>query len=164
MPAATPAITPNEFAVSSNKVGLFVAVAGLAVCVMVCAAALAGPRPGFRPLSPIAERDDVRTGTWSDASPHKSGFVEANGIKLHYLDWGGQGETLLFLAGLGDNAHIFDDLAPEFTDHFHVLAMTRRGFGEPDCPDAGYDLSSRQSSQHWKSPAWHGLSVTRALT
>jgi hypothetical protein len=36
-----------------------------------------------------------------DKSPHKSDFVNVNGIKLHYLDWGGSGDVLLFLAGMG---------------------------------------------------------------
>ena len=36
-----------------------------------------------------------------DISPHKSDFVEVNGIRLHYLDWGGDGETLIFLTGMG---------------------------------------------------------------
>jgi len=80
---------------------------------------------------------------WVDQSPHKSAFVESNGVKLHYLDWGGQGKTLLFLAGLGHNAHIFDDLAPRFTTRFHVLAMTRRGFGLSDKPAGGYDVDTR---------------------
>ena len=28
-------------------------------------------------------------------------FVSVNGVLLHHLDWGGDGETILFLAGLG---------------------------------------------------------------
>ena len=83
----------------------------------------------------------VQTGTTrEDKSPHTSRFVTVNGVKLHYLDWGGQGETLLFIAGPEDNAHTFDGLAPEFTDHFRVLALTRRGFGESDKPEMGYDI------------------------
>lgn len=78
--------------------------------------------------------------TWIDKSPHKSGFTSANGIKLHYLDWGGKGKVLLFLAGLGNSAHIFDDIAPKFTDRFRVLALTRRGHGQSDKPATGYDL------------------------
>jgi pimeloyl-ACP methyl ester carboxylesterase len=75
-----------------------------------------------------------------DKSQHKSDFVTANGIKLHYLDWGGKGKVLLFLAGLGNSAHIFDDIAPKFTDRFHVLALTRRGHGQSDKPATGYDI------------------------
>ena len=49
-----------------------------------------------------------------DTSPHTSDFVTVNGIRLHYLDWGGRGPALVFLAGLGCNAYIFDRLAPRF--------------------------------------------------
>lgn len=75
-----------------------------------------------------------------DKSPHKSDFVSVNGINLHYLDWGGRGDLLLFLAGMGCNAHIFDGFAPRFTDKFHVMALTRRGHGESDHPETGYDV------------------------
>ncbi len=78
-------------------------------------------------------------GQWVDKSPHKEAFVQVNGINLEYLDWGGRGEPLVFLAGLGSTAHIFDDIAPQFTDHFHVLALMRRGFGKSDKPAVGYD-------------------------
>ncbi len=77
-----------------------------------------------------------------DTSPHKSDFVNANGIKLHYLDWGGEGDALLFLAGMGCNAHIYDDFAPRFIDKFHVMALTRRGHGESDHPETGYDADT----------------------
>jgi len=77
-----------------------------------------------------------------DKSPHKSDFVNVNGIRLHYLDWGGDGPVLLFLAGMGCNAHIFDEFAPRFTSRFQVLALTRRGHGESDHPDTGYDIDT----------------------
>lgn len=78
--------------------------------------------------------------SWTDTSSHRSEIITASDIHLHYLDWGGQGEPLLFLAGLGDSAHIFDDFAPWFTDEFRVLALTRRGHGQSARPESGYDL------------------------
>jgi pimeloyl-ACP methyl ester carboxylesterase len=77
-----------------------------------------------------------------DKPPHKSDFVNVNGIRLHYLDWDGDGPTLLFLAGLGCNAHIFDEFAPRFVDRFHVLGLTRRGHGDSDYPETGYDIDT----------------------
>jgi len=77
-----------------------------------------------------------------DTSPHKSELVNVNGIRLHYLDWGGEGESLLFLTGMGSSAHIFDIIAPRFTDKFRVLALTRRGQGESDRPESGYDVDT----------------------
>ncbi len=75
-----------------------------------------------------------------DTSPHKSQTVSVGAIRLHYLDWGGEGEALLFISGAGDTAHAFDKIAPKFTDQFRVLALTRRGFGESDKPEKGYDV------------------------
>ena len=77
-----------------------------------------------------------------DKSPHKSDFVNVNGISLHYLDWGGEGDALLFLAGMGCHAHIFDNFAPRFMDKFHVMALTRRGHGQSDHPETGYDIDT----------------------
>jgi non-heme chloroperoxidase len=83
-----------------------------------------------------------------DMSPHKSDFVSVNGIKLHYLDWGGEGDLVLFLAGMGCNAYIFDGFAPRFTDKFHVMALTRRGHGESDHPETGYDVDTLTEDIH----------------
>lgn len=84
----------------------------------------------------------VPTDTWIDPSPHSSAVVQVNGVQLHYLAWGGQGKPLLFLAGMGNSAHIFDDLATPFTERFRVLAMTRRGHGRSGKPETGYDLDT----------------------
>jgi pimeloyl-ACP methyl ester carboxylesterase len=66
-------------------------------------------------------------------------FVTINGIRLHYVDWGGQGEVMLFLSPLNGGAHIFDSLAPHFTDRFHVFGLTRRGTEPSATPPSGYD-------------------------
>src|SRR4051812_46699884 len=50
-------------------------------------------------------------------------------VRLEVVDWGGAGTPLVFLAGGGNTAHVFDDFAPRFANHFHVLGITRRGFG-----------------------------------
>ncbi len=78
-----------------------------------------------------------------DGSPHKSAFVTANGIKMNYLDWGGSGDVVILLAGLGNDAHTFDEIAPSFTAKFHVIGLTRRGFGETERPTKGYDTTTR---------------------
>jgi non-heme chloroperoxidase len=50
-------------------------------------------------------------------------------VALEVIDWGGRGHPLVFLAGGGNTAHVFDTFAPQFTDSFHVVGITRRGFG-----------------------------------
>src|SRR5262249_4992158 len=77
-----------------------------------------------------------------DPSPHQSAFLMVNGVRLHYLDWGGKGEPLLFLPGLGDSPPIFDDIAPEFAGRFRVLGLTRRGQGQSEAPPTGYDTAT----------------------
>ena len=49
---------------------------------------------------------------------------------------------MLFLHGLGDTPHIFDDLAPKFTNQFRVLGLTRRGHGQSEKPQTGYDTAT----------------------
>jgi pimeloyl-ACP methyl ester carboxylesterase len=70
-----------------------------------------------------------------DASHHTVQFVIVEkDIKLEVLDWGGKGRPLIFLSGLGNTAHIFDQLAPKFTANYHVYGITRRGFGDSSKP------------------------------
>jgi pimeloyl-ACP methyl ester carboxylesterase len=78
-----------------------------------------------------------------DTTSLKSDFVNVNGVRLHYLDWGGTGEVLLLLPGFGDEASAFDGFAQNFTHRFHVIGFTRRGYGESDRPATGYDLATR---------------------
>jgi pimeloyl-ACP methyl ester carboxylesterase len=77
-----------------------------------------------------------------DSSPTEH-FVLVSGVRLHYIDWGGQGECLLFLTPLGgDLIEQFGSLAPQFTDRFRVLGLTRRGQGKSDKPASGYDTDT----------------------
>jgi pimeloyl-ACP methyl ester carboxylesterase len=97
----------------------------------------------FAPAVSASQQVQTSDNIWVDRSPHKIRFLQANGVRLHYLDWGGHGEPLLFLAGLGNNGHVFDGLAPQFISQARVLAMTRRGFGLSDKPETGYDIDTR---------------------
>ena len=72
----------------------------------------------------------------------KSDFVQLNEIRLHYLDWGGEGPALIFLTGMGSSAYIYNKFAARFTDRFRVLALTRRGHGDSDYPETGYDADT----------------------
>jgi len=70
-----------------------------------------------------------------DQSPHKVSFVQVDSeIKLEVLDWGGSGRPLVLLAGLGNDAHVFDVFAPKLKTNYHVYGITRRGFGASATP------------------------------
>jgi pimeloyl-ACP methyl ester carboxylesterase len=78
------------------------------------------------------------------AGAPKNVMVEVRGhLQLHCLEWGGAKQPLLLLAGLGDTAYIYSELAPRLTDQFHVFALTRRGYGESDVTKEGYGMSDR---------------------
>jgi len=79
-----------------------------------------------------------------DATPHTIRFVTvAPGVDLEVVDWGGRGETMVLLTGSGDNAHVYDEFAFQFTDLFHVIGITRRGWRPSSQPPDGYDVPTR---------------------
>lgn len=88
--------------------------------------------------TPFTFRKTTKATAWAlptDPTPHTVQFVTVEpGVKLEVLDWGGGGRPLVFLAGLGDTAHVFDDFARKFTGRYHVYGITRRGFGESSYP------------------------------
>lgn len=99
-----------------------------------------------RPATPSDETpsDESKCDACCDPSEHKVSFVTvAPGVQLEVLDWGGTGEPLILLTGGGDNAHVYDNFAYQFTDKFHVIGITRRGFGKSSQPASGYDLDTR---------------------
>ncbi len=94
---------------------------------------------GLRAQTVTPQAPDPRTlREWTDSAGHRNGRLAIGGTTIHYIDYGGAGEALVFLAGLGNSAHIFDVFAPRFTDRYHVLAITRRGYGESGRPSDGF--------------------------
>ncbi|GAB3984001.1 hypothetical protein GCM10028806_58320 [Spirosoma terrae] len=78
-----------------------------------------------------------------NSSAHQTRLLSvADSVKLEVLDWGGEGQPLVFLTGFGNTAHVFDEFAPKFTDQYHVYAITRRGFGQSSKPKMGYDMAT----------------------
>ena len=86
---------------------------------------------------PLRAQDSA---VWRDPSSHSVQFVTVDrDVRLEVLDWGGSGRPMIFLAGLGNTAHVFDDFAPKLTAGYHVYGITRRGFGASSTPASGYD-------------------------
>src|SRR5258706_6850406 len=80
-----------------------------------------------------------QAGAWKDPSPHTAQMVAvAENVRLEVLDWGGSGRPIVLLAGGGDTAHVFDEFAPKLTPAYHVLGITRRGFGASSFTAAEY--------------------------
>jgi len=103
---------------------------------------IAGTWTQGRPLPLTLARATPAT-AWKDPSPHTAGFVTVDReVRVEVLDWGGPpnagGRTLVLVPGLGNTAHIFDVLAPKLAARYHVVGVTRRGFGDSSAPASGY--------------------------
>lgn len=67
----------------------------------------------------------------------------ADGLSLHLLEWSSEGVPMLLIHGFSNDAHIWDDFAPRFADHYRVLALDLRGHGDSD-----HDSESRYDYTH----------------
>lgn len=77
---------------------------------------------------------------WKDPAQHTIQFVTVDkDVRLEVLDFGGSGRPLVFLAGGGNSAHVWDTFAPKFTPPYHVYAITRRATGDSSAPACGYE-------------------------
>jgi pimeloyl-ACP methyl ester carboxylesterase len=89
-------------------------------------------------LSTVAYAGDD---AWVDSSPHTILHVTVQvGVDVEVLDWGGEGRSVVLLAGLGDTAHVFDEFAAALANGYHVYGITRRGFGASSAPPSGYTV------------------------
>jgi pimeloyl-ACP methyl ester carboxylesterase len=66
-------------------------------------------------------------------------ILGADDLTLNVVDWGADGEPLLFVHGYGHNAHLWDPLVADLSDRYRVLALDSRGHGDSDSdPDYRY--------------------------
>jgi esterase len=64
--------------------------------------------------------------------------VQANGLGIHYLEWGRpDAPPLVLLHGLRGHAHSWDDVSAHLAGRYRVLALDQRGRGETDWPKDG---------------------------
>ena len=62
--------------------------------------------------------------------------IEADGPRLHYLDWGNSGaRPMVLLHGLQDSARSWDYFAANMRSDYHVLALDQRGHGDSQWAD-----------------------------
>src|SRR5579875_3438868 len=60
----------------------------------------------------LLQHSNAQASWLADHTAHKAFFVTVEpGVNLEVLDWGGSGRPLVLLAGLGDNAHVYDSIA-----------------------------------------------------
>jgi pimeloyl-ACP methyl ester carboxylesterase len=74
-------------------------------------------------------RDGVGTG---DLVSYVDRYVTTSELRLHYVDYGGTGQSVVALHGLVQNAHAFDSIAQLMVPHMHLFALDLRGRGGSD--------------------------------
>src|SRR5262249_58686853 len=59
------------------------------------------------------------------------GFVDANGVSLHYA-LAGTGRSVVLMHELGGTLHSWDGVAPRLAEHFRLLRYDQRGAGHSE--------------------------------
>ena len=67
----------------------------------------------------------------------KSSFVDINGIRLHTLDWGGNGKPIVLLHATGLLGRIYRPLAEPLRAIGHVYSYDQRGHGDSSASPSG---------------------------
>ncbi|HEU4758543.1 MAG TPA: alpha/beta hydrolase [Dehalococcoidia bacterium] len=71
--------------------------------------------------------------------PPDEGSVQANGLRLHYWEWGDPGRPpAVLLHATGFLARLWEPVAEALSERFHVYAYDSRGHGDSDKPPSGY--------------------------
>jgi pimeloyl-ACP methyl ester carboxylesterase len=106
------------------------------VLAVICGSVMAG---AVATESLHGQAEQVQNSAAGVGSPD-SKFVNLNGIRIHYLEWGRSGPHIVLLHGMNGDAWVWKNLAPILGSDYHVVAPDRRGAGESDKPAEGYDF------------------------
>ena len=75
--------------------------------------------------------------------PTDEGYVDREGVRLHWLEWAPSGTTespaILLLHGLSSNARYWERVARRMTNR-RLVALDQRSHGLSDAPPTGYGL------------------------
>ena len=74
----------------------------------------------------------------SDRLFRESRFVEVLGSKMHYVDTGGRGSTVVMIHGQPTWSYLWRNIIPHLEAKHRVIALDLIGFGKSDKPDIEY--------------------------
>jgi pimeloyl-ACP methyl ester carboxylesterase len=81
------------------------------------------------------------------AETPRSHFVEANGVRIHYLS-AGKGDPVILLHGYTESSHMWLPLMAKLAQDHLVIAPDLRGFGQSGLPDGPYTKSVMAQDVH----------------
>ncbi|GLC26777.1 alpha/beta fold hydrolase [Roseisolibacter agri] len=120
---------------------IVVRLVALAIAVAPALAGAQAAAPAPRPPIPVVAA--AASPLVADVPGVRRAFVQVPGARLQWLDFGGRGETVVLLAGLGNSAWSYSAFGPALArEGFRVVALTRRAHGESEAPAAGYGLDT----------------------
>src|SRR3712207_4913941 len=101
----------------------------------------------------------------------QSGFVEANGIRLHYTRTGGTKPPLVLVHGFSDDGLCWTPEAQALEGEYDVIMVDARGHGRSEAPEQGYspadhaaDVAGLIRALNLQRPAVLGHSMGAATT
>lgn len=71
-------------------------------------------------------------------APWQSGYVQANGIRLHYTRTGGAKPPVVLAHGFSDDGLCWTPVARQLEAEYDVIMFDARGHGRSDDPEEGY--------------------------
>ena len=74
-------------------------------------------------------------------SPFPDHFINVEGIRVHYLDFGGTGLPVILVHSEARDASTYQDFGPMLTDQNRVFAITRPGYGRSE--SGKFDVQSQ---------------------
>jgi len=96
----------------------------------------------------------------SKFSEPASSFVNVNGVRLHTLDWGGEGAPIVILHATGFLGRIYRPLAEPLRAIGHVYSYDQRGHGDSSTPpdgDYSWDATMRDLEGFITALGWSGV-------
>jgi pimeloyl-ACP methyl ester carboxylesterase len=90
----------------------------------------------------------------------KSSFVTVNGVRLHALDWGGDGAPIVLLHATGFLGRIYRPLAERLRAIGHVYSYDQRGHGDSSTAPNGeynWDWTMKDLAGFIATNGWSGV-------
>ncbi|HMD04876.1 MAG TPA: alpha/beta hydrolase, partial [Candidatus Binatus sp.] len=90
----------------------------------------------------------------------RSSFVDLKGLRLHTLDWGGNGEPIVILHATGFLGRIYRPLAERLRAIGHVYSYDQRGHGDSSAAADGvytWDATMRDLEDVITAMGWSGV-------
>ncbi len=99
-------------------------------------------------------------GANSEFTEPASSFIDLNGIRIHMLDWGGDGAPIVILHATGFLGRIYRPLAEPLRAIGHVYSYDQRGHGDSAAAPGGdysWDATMRDLEAFITAMGWTGV-------